>query len=170
MDIRIYDPAEAEGIIAMLSEWLELDSTDDWVRHDAEIVSFLPLFLQSSMSHTFHSRLSIKNSPMQLTSIFLPSSFPLRGTEIMLRPTHAPLMRVLRGRHILVYRSDCRFTIHLFSSLGSLLHQHLRQLLHLRWLFPLMCRTTFVLDRDPPSMPHGRCGTSFGPCVIIILG
>ncbi|KJA22882.1 hypothetical protein HYPSUDRAFT_66634 [Hypholoma sublateritium FD-334 SS-4] len=28
---------EAEGIIAMISEWLELDSTDDWVRHDAEI-------------------------------------------------------------------------------------------------------------------------------------
>ncbi|PPR05752.1 hypothetical protein CVT24_006691 [Panaeolus cyanescens] len=28
---------EAEGIIAMVSEWLELDATDDGVRHDAEI-------------------------------------------------------------------------------------------------------------------------------------
>ncbi|KAF9476682.1 shk1 kinase-binding protein 1 [Pholiota conissans] len=28
---------EAEGIIAMISEWLELDAADDWVRHDAEI-------------------------------------------------------------------------------------------------------------------------------------
>ncbi|KAF8639417.1 hypothetical protein AX17_001507 [Amanita inopinata Kibby_2008] len=28
---------EAEGITAMISEWLELDATDDWVRHDAEI-------------------------------------------------------------------------------------------------------------------------------------
>ncbi|KAF9521677.1 PRMT5-domain-containing protein [Crepidotus variabilis] len=28
---------EAEGIVAIISEWLELDSPDDWVRHDAEI-------------------------------------------------------------------------------------------------------------------------------------
>ncbi|PFH53048.1 hypothetical protein AMATHDRAFT_138418 [Amanita thiersii Skay4041] len=28
---------EAEGITAMISEWLELDAADDWVRHDAEI-------------------------------------------------------------------------------------------------------------------------------------
>ncbi|KIL64458.1 hypothetical protein M378DRAFT_11467 [Amanita muscaria Koide BX008] len=28
---------EAEGITVMISEWLELDATDDWVRHDAEI-------------------------------------------------------------------------------------------------------------------------------------
>uniref|UniRef100_A0A8H8CMM8 Protein arginine N-methyltransferase n=1 Tax=Psilocybe cubensis TaxID=181762 RepID=A0A8H8CMM8_PSICU len=28
---------EAEGVIAMISEWLELDAADDWVRHDAEI-------------------------------------------------------------------------------------------------------------------------------------
>lgn len=24
----------------MISDWLELDATDDWVRHDSEIVSF----------------------------------------------------------------------------------------------------------------------------------
>lgn len=29
---------EAEGVIVMISEWLELDAADDWVRHDAEIV------------------------------------------------------------------------------------------------------------------------------------
>ncbi|KAF8199579.1 shk1 kinase-binding protein 1 [Pholiota molesta] len=28
---------EAEGVIVMISEWLELDAADDWVRHDAEI-------------------------------------------------------------------------------------------------------------------------------------
>ncbi|KAH6908994.1 shk1 kinase-binding protein 1 [Coprinopsis sp. MPI-PUGE-AT-0042] len=28
---------EAEGVIAMVSEWLELDSSDDWIRNDAEI-------------------------------------------------------------------------------------------------------------------------------------
>lgn len=29
---------EAEGVIAMISDWLELDAVDDWVRHDSEIV------------------------------------------------------------------------------------------------------------------------------------
>ena len=29
---------EAENIIVMISDWLELDAADDWVRHDAEIV------------------------------------------------------------------------------------------------------------------------------------
>jgi len=29
---------EAEGITVMVSEWLELDSQDDGIRHDAEIV------------------------------------------------------------------------------------------------------------------------------------
>ncbi|GLB40203.1 putative class I-like SAM-binding methyltransferase superfamily protein [Lyophyllum shimeji] len=28
---------EAEGVTVMVSDWLELDATDDWVRHDAEI-------------------------------------------------------------------------------------------------------------------------------------
>ncbi|RDB25973.1 Protein arginine N-methyltransferase 5 [Hypsizygus marmoreus] len=28
---------EAEAVTVMVSEWLELDATDDWVRHDAEI-------------------------------------------------------------------------------------------------------------------------------------
>ena len=26
----------------MASDWLELDATDDWVRHDAEIVRSIP--------------------------------------------------------------------------------------------------------------------------------
>jgi len=33
---------EAEGIVAMVSEWLDLDSPDDGVRHDAEIVCHSP--------------------------------------------------------------------------------------------------------------------------------
>jgi len=28
---------EAEGVIAMISDWLELDAEDNWVRHDSEI-------------------------------------------------------------------------------------------------------------------------------------
>ena len=30
---------ETEGVTAMISDWLELDAADDWVRHDSEIVS-----------------------------------------------------------------------------------------------------------------------------------
>jgi hypothetical protein len=30
---------EAVPVLAMASDWLQLDSTDDWVRHDSEIVS-----------------------------------------------------------------------------------------------------------------------------------
>ncbi len=36
-DLRGSD--EAEGVIAMISDWLELDAEDNWVRHDSEIVS-----------------------------------------------------------------------------------------------------------------------------------
>jgi hypothetical protein len=31
---------EAENVTAIISEWLELDSPDDWIRNDAEIVRF----------------------------------------------------------------------------------------------------------------------------------
>jgi len=30
---------EAAPLLVMASDWLQLDSTDDWVRHDSEIVS-----------------------------------------------------------------------------------------------------------------------------------
>ena len=30
---------DAEGVILMVSDWLELDAADSWVRHDSEIVS-----------------------------------------------------------------------------------------------------------------------------------
>lgn len=32
---------EVEGVIVMVSDWLELDAADSWVRHDSEIVSIL---------------------------------------------------------------------------------------------------------------------------------
>lgn len=37
------DVDEAEGVTAMVSDWLELDAEDDWVRHDSEIVCALSL-------------------------------------------------------------------------------------------------------------------------------
>ena len=30
---------EAEYVVPLISDWLELDAADEWVRHDAEIVS-----------------------------------------------------------------------------------------------------------------------------------
>jgi hypothetical protein len=38
---------EAEIVVAMASDWLQLDATDDWIRHDSGIVSS---FSQSSDS------------------------------------------------------------------------------------------------------------------------
>ena len=32
---------DAAGVIVMVSDWLELDAADSWVRHDSEIVSVL---------------------------------------------------------------------------------------------------------------------------------
>jgi hypothetical protein len=37
----VHASEEAEGVIAMVSDWLELDAADSWVRHDSEIVSLL---------------------------------------------------------------------------------------------------------------------------------
>ncbi|KAJ7903607.1 PRMT5 arginine-N-methyltransferase-domain-containing protein [Mycena olivaceomarginata] len=36
-EVTITQLVEAEGVTALISEWLELDAADDWVRHDAEI-------------------------------------------------------------------------------------------------------------------------------------
>jgi hypothetical protein len=48
----------------MLSEWLELDSEDDWVRHDAETVSIhATIKLSNSLSR---ARLYIKSWPTRL--------------------------------------------------------------------------------------------------------
>lgn len=38
MDFWFSSSEEAEGLIAFVSDWLELDAWDDWVRHDAETV------------------------------------------------------------------------------------------------------------------------------------
>jgi type II protein arginine methyltransferase len=36
--LLITEQDETEGVTAMISDWLELDAADDWVRHDSEIV------------------------------------------------------------------------------------------------------------------------------------
>lgn len=40
---------EAEIVVAMASDWLQLDAADDWIRHDSGIVS--------SFSRSSHSSL-----------------------------------------------------------------------------------------------------------------
>ena len=55
---------EAEGVTALISEWLELDAADDWVRHDAEIVITFLTCLKSLLKP--HRRLFSKNLPMPI--------------------------------------------------------------------------------------------------------
>ncbi|KAF7965889.1 hypothetical protein HWV62_41010 [Athelia sp. TMB] len=48
---------EAEGVTAMISDWLELDAEDDWVRHDSEIA------LQQELAYACY---------LNVTSVILP--------------------------------------------------------------------------------------------------
>ncbi|KAH9912809.1 PRMT5-domain-containing protein [Fomitopsis serialis] len=43
---------EAEGVVAVASEWLELDATDDWVRHDSETALLQELAYASYLNIT----------------------------------------------------------------------------------------------------------------------
>lgn len=43
---------EAEGVIGVISDWLELDSLDEWVRHDAETVRPYVSFYVETVTHT----------------------------------------------------------------------------------------------------------------------
>ena len=53
---------EAESVIGLASDWLELDSPDDWIRHDCEIA------LKSELSYALY---------LGLTSIILPFPNPI---------------------------------------------------------------------------------------------
>jgi type II protein arginine methyltransferase len=44
---------EAENAVILLSDWLELDAPDDWVRHDAEIVRLPSLHVQTAPKSSF---------------------------------------------------------------------------------------------------------------------
>ncbi|KAG5354099.1 hypothetical protein C0989_007459 [Termitomyces sp. Mn162] len=103
---------EAEGLTVIISDWLELDATDDWVRHDAEIALQQELAYASYLN--IHSAIlpaprnrdhvasyariinsCLKNTPYIHLSVRLPiynpsvlhppasaSSSPLPGTKI----------------------------------------------------------------------------------------
>jgi len=77
----------------MISEWLELDATDDWVRHDAEIVCRQPLSLGCSPSYD-DRRLSDKNLRMRLISMSNLPSCLLHEIATMWLRTLVSSMRV----------------------------------------------------------------------------
>ncbi|KAF7330502.1 Protein arginine N-methyltransferase [Mycena venus] len=88
-EVTITQLEEAEGVTALISEWLELDAADDWVRHDAEIAlqqelayaSYLNIqtaILPPPRSREYVSSYArivnacLKNSPYMHLSIRLP--------------------------------------------------------------------------------------------------
>ncbi|KAJ7104203.1 PRMT5-domain-containing protein [Mycena belliarum] len=88
-EVTITQLDEAEGVTVLISEWLELDATDDWVRHDAEIAlrqelayaSYLnihsavlppPRRREHVASYARTVNACLKNSPYMHISIRLP--------------------------------------------------------------------------------------------------
>ncbi|KAJ7170626.1 shk1 kinase-binding protein 1 [Mycena crocata] len=88
-EVTITQLDEAEGVTVLVSDWLELDAADDWVRHDAEIAlqqelayaSYLNIHTAivppprsrdyvSSYARTINA--CLKNSPYMHISIRLP--------------------------------------------------------------------------------------------------
>ncbi|KAG6844122.1 hypothetical protein H0H87_009609 [Tephrocybe sp. NHM501043] len=118
---------EAEGVTVMISDWLELDAIDDWVRHDAEIA------LQQELSYASYLNVQsailpaprnrehvasyarivnscLKNTPYIHLSIRLPiydpsvlhytspsSSDPFLSTDAGLSPIKSPPKVVVSG-------------------------------------------------------------------------
>jgi hypothetical protein len=111
---------EAEGVIVMISDWLELDATDSWVRHDSEIVS-VPLrhvlnfggrrrvFFVIRPHLTPHSRAIMtvcrltrpcsRSCPLRHTWTCRLLSFHPPAIVIRLRRTGVPSTVALRGHH-----------------------------------------------------------------------
>ncbi|KAJ7127039.1 PRMT5-domain-containing protein [Mycena epipterygia] len=104
-EVTITQLDEADGVTVLISEWLELDAADDWVRHDAEIAlqqelayaSYLNIHTAilppprsrdyvSSYARTVNA--CLKNSPYMHISIRLPIYNP-SVLEAHLSPTPA---------------------------------------------------------------------------------
>lgn len=58
---------EAECIIPLISDWLELDASDEWVRHDAEIVSHTPFPHTRYVRNGCYHALAILTNPSPLS-------------------------------------------------------------------------------------------------------
>ena len=67
---------EAEYIIPIISDWLELDASDDWVRHDAEIVSRLPFRSNGHSQEVYYALLVLMTSRSFTCTLSRPSSNP----------------------------------------------------------------------------------------------
>ncbi|KAJ7739774.1 shk1 kinase-binding protein 1 [Mycena maculata] len=105
-EVTITKLEEADGVTTLVSEWLELDAADDWVRHDAEIAlqqelayaSYLNIqtaILPPPRSRDFLSSYArtvnacLKNSPYMHISIRLPIYNP-SVLETHLSPISSP--------------------------------------------------------------------------------
>ncbi|KAJ7284936.1 shk1 kinase-binding protein 1 [Mycena rebaudengoi] len=112
-EVTITQLDEAEGVTVLVSDWLELDAADDWVRHDAEIAlqqelayaSYLNIHTAilppprsrdylSSYARTVNA--CLKNSPYMSISIRLPIYNPSVLVESRLTQSPSPSAASLR--------------------------------------------------------------------------
>lgn len=81
----------------MVSEWLELDAADDWVRHDAEIVRFsFSLAVAHSLKRIFAS--FYNSGPTAGTSVRLVSEHPDRHPPCTSKSRSCCILRSHRQR------------------------------------------------------------------------
>jgi len=87
----------------MASEWLQLDSTDDWVRHDSEIVSSVKFLFYIVMGYTklnLLHRHCVRKLPTHHISMFRQLFYPHPGIDRMWRHMLAQSMNVSKVRRI----------------------------------------------------------------------
>ena len=106
----------------MVSDWLELDSVDSWVRHDSEIVGVLHcrcrrrwlITLQYLPGVCDFTRLYSKSSLTRHTWMCKPQYFHPLAIAVRLRPTDVPSTAVSRGLLTCKFPSDFPSMIPLF--------------------------------------------------------
>ena len=137
---------ETEFVLALASEWLRLDSDDDWVRHDSGIVSHLQ---HLDVANHSPPRLSDRRWPMLPISMCPLSFFLHRETGHRWHPTHASSMTVSRLYNICNSLSGSPSTIPLYFKPGN------------RLLPSLTAITDQVEPRRPPMYPKRHQGSQY---------
>lgn len=110
-EVTITRLEEAEGITAMISDWLELDAEDDGIRHDAEIVSNLfSLSLILSLTRRV-TRPSSKSLHMLRILIFRLQSFLRLATDLVSHPMPESSTIASKTHPTYTCPSGCPYTI-----------------------------------------------------------
>ncbi|CDO72463.1 hypothetical protein BN946_scf184980.g4 [Trametes cinnabarina] len=88
-EVTISRLEEAEGVIPLISDWLELDASDDWVRHDAEICVILPAPSNRTQVGSYARAVNacLAKIPFMELSIRVPIYDP---TSVLQVPSRAP--------------------------------------------------------------------------------